>query len=62
MLRYLLPIAALAALGIGLAWAQTVFDPQPVAAACSYNATPPVATSGTFVVVQCNSFGQLVLH
>ena len=39
MLRYLLPIAALAALGIGLAWAQTVFDPQPVAAACSYNAT-----------------------
>lgn len=42
--------------------AQTVLNPSPKAAACAYNTSLPTATSGSFVYVQCNSTGQLLLH
>lgn len=43
-----------------LAVSQTVTNPQPVAAACAYNSSPPVGTSGTFITVQCDSTGKLM--
>ena len=58
----LISLAFAIIIAYGAALAQTVLDPQPVAIACAYNASPPTATSGTFILVQCNSSGQLVLH
>ena len=28
----------------------------------AYNSSPPTATSGTFIIVQCDSSGQLKVH
>ncbi len=47
---------------LGAAWAQTVLVPNPVAVACAYNTVLPTGTDGTFVYVQCNSSGQLLVH
>jgi|HubBroStandDraft_2_1064218.scaffolds.fasta_scaffold03417_5 hypothetical protein len=47
---------------IRTAWAQVVLNPDIRAAVCAYNSSPPTATSGTFILVQCNSSGQLKLH
>lgn len=62
MRKYLLPtlliLAGLTAYGI----AQTAVNPKYGAMVCAYNSSPPTATSGTFILAQCNSSGQLVLH
>ncbi len=48
------------AVGTGtFSWSQTATNPAPVAAACAYNTSPPTGTTGTFILVQCNSTGQL---
>jgi len=39
--------------------AQTVTTPKLGAAVCAYNSSPPTATSGTFILVQCDSTGKL---
>lgn len=43
-------------------WAQPALDPRPLAAVCAYNSSPPSATSGTFILVQCDSTGKLAVH
>lgn len=45
-----------------LASAQPALDPRPLAAVCAYNSSPPTATAGTFILVQCDSTGKLALH
>jgi len=63
MKRKFLLFTTFVILGVSVAaLAQTVLDPLPGALVCAYNTSPPVATSGTFILVQCNSSGQLVLH
>lgn len=47
---------------VHLAWGQQAFDPRPLAAVCAYNSSPPTATSGTFILVQCDSTGKLAVH
>ena len=50
------------ALGAGFALAQRATNPAPSAVACVYNSSPPVATSGTFIIVQCDASGNLQVH
>lgn len=53
---------AIAILGFG-SWlkAQTVTTPRFSAAVCAYNNSPPTGTSGTFILVQCDSTGKLMI-
>lgn len=63
--RYLILAAfAVYALIASLPWAQSQIAMNPIAsvAICVYDSSPPTGTSGTFIYVQCNSSGQLVLH
>ena len=46
----------------GFAVAQTALNPEPTAMVCANNTTPPTATASGFLLVQCNSSGQLVLQ
>ena len=59
-LAYLWWTLAIAILGFG-SWlkAQTVTTPAIGVAVCAYNSSPPTATSGTFILVQCDSTGKL---
>ena len=53
------------ALIFGASWfasSQTATNPAPSAAACAYNSSPPTGTSGTFIIVQCDSSGRLQVH
>ena len=36
--------------------------PKPTAAVCAYNTSPPTATSGTFILLQCDATGKVLLH
>lgn len=59
-MRWLLLAVALCtyvAAAIVIASSQQALDPRPVIAICAYSASPPVVTSGQFVLVQCNSTG-----
>lgn len=52
--------AAIVSLGSLLnAQSQTARNPIPAAAICAYNSSPPTGTSGTFILVQCDSTGKL---
>ena len=44
-----------------LATSQTANNPQLGAAVCAYNSSPPTGTSGTFILVQCDSTGKLMI-
>lgn len=60
MYKLLLAPAILVAASIGYyAYAQTVTNPQPAAAACAYNSSVPTVTAGSFFYVQCDSSGRL---
>lgn len=55
-------IVALIGFELSPVWSQTVLDPRPLAAVCAYNSSPPTATAGTFIYVQCDSTGKLSVH
>lgn len=61
-MRLLLLTLSLAALAITIALAQSVLNPSPLAAVCAYSTSPPTVSTGSFVYVQCNSTGSLLLH
>lgn len=62
------PLAAIAAflftlstaLWPALALAQQITGPAQVGLACAYNASPATATTGNYVLVQCDSTGHLL--
>jgi len=61
-LSYLWWAFAIAILGFGsYLKAQTVTNPRLGAAVCAYNSSPPTGTSGTFILVQCDSTGKLMI-
>lgn len=41
--------------------AQAVTTPTTRVAVCAYNSSPPTVSTGTFVLVQCDSSGRLLL-
>ena len=61
-LRGALILFALSLLALGGSLAQTALNPQPVIATCAYNSSPPTASTSGFILLQCNSSGQVVLH
>lgn len=57
-----LSLLAIIALGAWIGYtakAQTVTTPAIAAAVCAYSSSPPTGTSGTFILVQCDSTGKL---
>ena len=53
-------VAGTLMLGLGIyVKAQTVTSPKLAAAVCVYNSSPPTGSSGTFILVQCDSTGKL---
>lgn len=42
--------------------AQTISGPTPVAATCAYNAVLPTSSTGSFVYVQCDSLGRIIIQ
>lgn len=58
LLWWVLAIATL--IGGAYLKAQTVTTPRYGAAVCAYNSSPPTGTSGTFILVQCDSTGKLM--
>ena len=54
---------AISILGFG-SWlkAQTTTNPRFGVAVCAYNSSPPTGTSGTFILVQCDSTGKLKIQ
>lgn len=58
-------VGAFLAIGVIVrTYAQTVAPPTSRGAmVCAYNSSPPTApSSGIFILVQCNSSGQLLVH
>jgi len=55
----LILLALLGAFTVAALNAQTVQNPAPMAAACAYNTSPPTVSTGQFVLLQCDSTGQI---
>lgn len=43
------------------AQAQTVVTPAPAAMVCAYSSSPPTTADGTFVYLQCDSTGKIMV-
>ena len=59
-----LAVCGLIAIGAYIGYraqAQTVATPAPAAMVCAYSSSPPTTTDGTFVYLQCDSTGKIMV-